>query len=106
MGHTFITWGTKICAGVQQNTGGVQNLHEGYILQTIAENCIHNYRQTQLTGYPIRDSLLIFYAGKGLEQFNETVRWTVAADGLTEANLYFLSRLREKMQTSPFCRTN
>ena len=28
--------------------------------------------------------------GEGLEQSNATVRWTVAADGLTEANLYLL----------------
>ena len=39
---------------------------------------------------------------KGLEQSNATVRGTVAAEGSTEANLYFLSLLRKKMQTSPF----
>ena len=47
--------------------------------------------------------LRFWYLGrKGFEKLNATVRWTVAADGLTEANLDFLSQLREKMQTSPF----
>ena len=44
-GYAFIAWGTKTCAGVQENA-------EGYILQTVAENCIHNYHQTQKTRYP------------------------------------------------------
>jgi hypothetical protein len=41
---------------------------------------------------PIRVSSSLFRAprGKGLEQSNATVRWTVAADGLMEANLYLL----------------
>ena len=42
-----------------------------------------------LTGYPIRDNLLNFYVRKRLEQSNAT-RMSVAADGLTEANLYLL----------------
>ena len=58
-----------------------------------------------LVTLPIRDILFNFYARKGLEQLNATVRWTVAGDGSTEANLYFLSHLRKKMQTSPFRRT-
>ena len=46
-----------------------------------------------LTGYPKWDNLLNLYVRKRLEQSYATVRWTVAADGLTEANLYFLSLL-------------
>ena len=38
---------------------------------------------------------------KGLERLNATVRWTVAADGLTEANLNFHFLWGMKMQTSP-----
>jgi len=34
-----------------------------------------------------------------LNNVNATVRWTVAADGSTEANLYFLST-GKKMQTN------
>ena len=41
---------------------------------------------------------------EGLEQFNATVRWTVAADGSTEAILYFCPNWAE-MHTSPFRRT-
>ena len=33
---------------------------------------------------------LLFFAPKGLEELNATVRWTVAADGLRSANLYLL----------------
>ena len=43
-----------------------------------------------LTGYLIWDNLLNFYVRKKLEQLNATVRRTVAADGLTEANLHLL----------------
>ena len=44
----------------------------------------------------------VFYSyaeTKGLERLNATVRWTVAADGSTEANLYLR---KAQMQTSPF----
>lgn len=43
----FIGTGYKnLCRGTEKRRG-VQNLQEGCILQTVAENCIHNYHRTQ-----------------------------------------------------------
>ena len=52
-----------------------------------------------LTGYPIRDNLLNFYARKGLEQSNAT-RTSVARCGWTQRNLNF--RLWRKCKRVPF----
>lgn len=41
LGYKNLCWGTE-------KHRGVQNLQEGYILQTVAENCIHNYHHTQI----------------------------------------------------------
>ena len=38
---------------------------------------------------------------KGLERLNATVRWTVAADGSTEANIYLLPRGADANESLP-----
>ena len=44
-----------------------------------------------------------YSAEERLEQFHAIVRWTIAADGSTEANIYLR---KAQMQTSPFRCTN
>ena len=44
--------------------------------------------------------MVLFFCPTGIEDVNATVRWTVAADGLTEANLDFSFQQKEKCSKS------
>lgn len=71
------------------------------MLQTVAENCIHNYHHTQKKTPPIR---VVFSFGRLRDSKNQdAVRVNTAADGSTEANFTICLR---QIATSPFCHTN
>ena len=90
LGHTFITWGTKICAGVQQNTGGYRIYMRGTFSKLLPRIVSIITTKPKNSRYPFGCLEFFYLRWKGLEQLNATVRWTVAADGSTEANLYLL----------------
>ena len=51
----------RVFLEVQTKHRGVQYLRRGYILQTVAENCIHNYHRTKSPESASADSGLFAY---------------------------------------------